>query len=77
MLQQRPYRAGQDFEDVCLEIKRCSGTQFDPEVVSAFLSILAPVRELLRCVQSTSSSPLTLIKSGAEMFCGDSLKGKP
>lgn len=36
----RPYRKGKSIEDVVAELKRCSGTQFDPDVVSAFLSTI-------------------------------------
>jgi len=36
----RPYRKGRSIEDVTKELKRCSGTQFDPDVVSAFLSTI-------------------------------------
>jgi response regulator RpfG family c-di-GMP phosphodiesterase len=35
----RPYRKARSFEYAQEEIKRCSGTQFDPELVKAFLSI--------------------------------------
>ncbi len=36
----RPYRKGRTIEEVVSELKRCSGTQFDPEVVRAFLSTM-------------------------------------
>lgn len=35
----RPYRATRSFKAVLEEIKRCSGTQFDPQVVEAFLKV--------------------------------------
>jgi putative nucleotidyltransferase with HDIG domain len=35
----RPYRKARSFEAARKEIQRCSGTQFDPEVVEAFLRI--------------------------------------
>ncbi|HET7626935.1 MAG TPA: HD-GYP domain-containing protein [Bacillales bacterium] len=35
----RPYRKRQSHEEAVQEIKRCRGTQFDPAVVDAFLSI--------------------------------------
>ncbi len=34
----RPYRKGRSMDAVVSELKRCSGTQFDPMVVDAFLS---------------------------------------
>ncbi|HEY3452786.1 MAG TPA: HD domain-containing phosphohydrolase [Myxococcales bacterium] len=41
----RPYRKSQTFEAARKEIERCAGTQFDKEVVTAFLSI--SVEELM------------------------------
>lgn len=35
----RPYRKARPFEDARAEIVRCSGTQFDPRVVDAFLAV--------------------------------------
>ncbi len=36
----RPYRKGKSIDDVVAELKRCRGTQFDPDVIDAFLSTL-------------------------------------
>ncbi|OGP18674.1 MAG: hypothetical protein A2V21_310025 [Deltaproteobacteria bacterium GWC2_55_46] len=33
----RPYRKGKSMEVIIAELKRCSGTQFDPDMVRAFL----------------------------------------
>jgi HD-GYP domain-containing protein (c-di-GMP phosphodiesterase class II) len=40
MTSDRPYRRGMPLSKVLAELQRCSGTQFDPEIVDAFLSIL-------------------------------------
>lgn len=49
----RPYRRGQPFDAVVKELVRCSGTQFDPRVVDAFLSIpLEKWQQLRETVQS-------------------------
>ncbi|MCG8686862.1 MAG: HD-GYP domain-containing protein [Desulfobacterales bacterium] len=48
ILQNRPYRPAQDFEDAVAEIINCSGTQFDPDVVSAFLKIKKEVYSMLQ-----------------------------
>ncbi|HWE23799.1 MAG TPA: HD domain-containing phosphohydrolase [Myxococcales bacterium] len=45
MTSDRPYRRGVSFEEARAEIARCSGTQFDPACVEAFLSV--PVGELI------------------------------
>ncbi|MBI3183530.1 MAG: response regulator [Myxococcales bacterium] len=39
MTSDRPYRRGTTFANAIAEIQRCTGTQFDPEVVKAFLDI--------------------------------------
>lgn len=39
MTSRRPYREPLDMEAVRKEVKRCTGTQFDPRVADAFLSI--------------------------------------
>lgn len=39
MTSDRPYRKALPFEAVTSEVKRCRGTQFDPEIVDIFLSI--------------------------------------
>jgi HD-GYP domain-containing protein (c-di-GMP phosphodiesterase class II) len=37
MTSDRPYRKGLPIEVAVDEIKRCSGSQFDPEIVDAFM----------------------------------------
>jgi len=39
MTSDRPYRKGTSFEDACAEIAQCSGKQFDPRIVEAFLAM--------------------------------------
>jgi len=39
MAADRPYRKGRDASFITEELKRCSGTQFDPAMVEAFLKI--------------------------------------
>jgi response regulator RpfG family c-di-GMP phosphodiesterase len=39
MTSDRPYRKGTSFANAIAEIGRCGGTQFDPEIVRAFLDI--------------------------------------
>ena len=40
MVSDHPYRSARTFEDALAELRRCSGTQFDPKVVTAFLDWL-------------------------------------
>jgi len=44
MTSDRPYRRGVSYDEARAEIARCSGTQFDPACVEAFLSLT--VKEL-------------------------------
>jgi HD-GYP domain-containing protein (c-di-GMP phosphodiesterase class II) len=37
IISERPYRPARDHEEACLELLRCAGTQFDPDVVTSFL----------------------------------------
>ncbi len=39
MTSDRPYRRGRALDEAITEIERCSGTQFDPQVVHAFLAV--------------------------------------
>jgi HD-GYP domain-containing protein (c-di-GMP phosphodiesterase class II) len=39
MVSDRPYRSGMSLEDARAEVRRCSGTQFDPDCVAAFEQI--------------------------------------
>ena len=48
MTSDRPYRKSLSLEAALSEVNRCSGTQFDPEVVSAFLRI--PAAEVLAII---------------------------
>jgi cyclic di-GMP phosphodiesterase len=48
ILSDRPYRAGQPYEVACKEIVAGSGAHFDPEVVSAFMSIRREEWEQIR-----------------------------
>lgn len=47
LLRDRPYRRGCSFEEAIAEIRRCSGSQFDPAVVDALERKREEVREML------------------------------
>ena len=40
MATSRPYRKAMSFEEIMAEVRRCSGTHFDPEVIKAFERII-------------------------------------
>ncbi len=40
MVADRPYRRGRSQQEAMLELRRCSGTQFDPRIVDAFINVL-------------------------------------
>jgi len=53
MTHARPYRDAMPAEEAVVEIERCSGTQFDPQVVAAFLPMVgAPRRPALTSVHA-------------------------
>ena len=41
MTTDRPYRAARDVSSALEELRRCAGTQFDPELVQAFISAVS------------------------------------
>ncbi len=43
MTSDRPYRRARSPEEGIAELKRCSGTQFDPRIVDAFVSVLKSI----------------------------------
>jgi HD-GYP domain-containing protein (c-di-GMP phosphodiesterase class II) len=45
MTADRPYRAGMPMEAACAELWACAGSQFDPDVVEAFIRALSRVFE--------------------------------
>ena len=47
MIARRPYREARTVEEAVDEIRRCSGTQFDPEVVTAFRLVMRDRARLL------------------------------
>jgi putative nucleotidyltransferase with HDIG domain len=48
MVSEQAYKSRRSFEDAIAEVLRCSGTQFDPEVVSAFIGQVRMANDLRR-----------------------------
>ena len=53
MTSDRPYRAGMSVADAIVELKRCAGTQFDPELVNEFVTL---VESGCLTIESTNST---------------------
>jgi HD-GYP domain-containing protein (c-di-GMP phosphodiesterase class II) len=45
MVCDRPYRTGRTPAEAMKEVERCRGTQFDPDVVEAFTTVIQPKLE--------------------------------
>jgi response regulator RpfG family c-di-GMP phosphodiesterase len=78
----RPYRAGKSYDDACREIQRYAGSQFDPGVVNAFLSIAAgDWPEIRKRIELGGQQDLSTSKSDIQSFitslrCGSDLSGR-
>lgn len=66
MTSTRPYRQGLSHEVAVNEIKRCSGTQFDPEIVDAFLAISNLCPKIVECPDYENIITISGIKSMIE-----------
>lgn len=59
ILQDRPYRVARSFESACLEIRHCSGTQFDPIVVNAFLKVKDEVKAMMQGLRGNAPAAVS------------------
>ncbi len=62
MTSDRPYRRGRDLDEALAEIERCSQTQFDPEVVRAFLAV--PMNRI-EAIHANAPFGLRLLRAAA------------
>jgi HD-GYP domain-containing protein (c-di-GMP phosphodiesterase class II) len=46
MVSERAYKPGRSIEEALEELRRCRGTQFDPDIVDAFARSLENTEEL-------------------------------
>ena len=61
-----PYRRGRSVEEAVAELRRCSGTQFDPKVVDVFLSTLEETWKKIRAGTAPKGGPKTGVDSESE-----------
>jgi diguanylate cyclase (GGDEF)-like protein len=47
MVSTRPYRTAMSSDGALAELERCAGTQFDPDVLAAFVTVIRPARRLV------------------------------
>ncbi len=57
MTTDRPYSRAKDLPDAVAEMRRCSGTQFDPEVVAALCEVLEAVGDQRRSRRDVQGAP--------------------
>ena len=62
---QRPYRSALSYEQCLAELRRCAGTQFDPEMVEAFVSVLRRLRRRRVWVTKLAAQAARLIDPAA------------
>ena len=62
MTSDRPYRRGRPLDAALAEIERCSGTQFDPQVVAAFLAVPLP---RIATIHANAPFGLRLVRAAA------------
>jgi HD-GYP domain-containing protein (c-di-GMP phosphodiesterase class II) len=54
MITDRPYRRAKPKKEAIAELRRCSGTQFDPLVVESFIEVLETDPEIQKLEESLS-----------------------
>ena len=62
---QRPYRHALSYDECLAELERCAGEQFDPEMVSAFLTVLQHLRRRRTWVAKLAREAANLIDPAA------------
>ena len=63
MSSDRPYRKGMSLEEVIAEVRRCSGTQFDPYVANAFALVAERERENLVVNSASTVIPRHIVST--------------
>lgn len=63
MTSRRTYRDSLSLEEAIAELKRCSGTQFEPEIVNVFINILKNYNELKKKLEWTFQGFIETVKN--------------
>jgi diguanylate cyclase (GGDEF)-like protein/excisionase family DNA binding protein len=61
MSYERPYRAAFGYRECLAELRRCAGTQFDPQMVPAFVRVLARLQKQRRLATRVATEAASLI----------------
>jgi response regulator RpfG family c-di-GMP phosphodiesterase len=80
MTSDRPYRKATTFENAMAEVQRCSGSQFDPDVVRAFADIGVPGLRKIRLDMAQARVPQAQLDrdaASAEAALDSALKALP
>lgn len=76
MVSDRPYRRGMSIADALAELRRCAGTQFDPELVEAFCTIIQSGTGQHLAIQETVANEVMLsISEQVESIANAAEKG--
>lgn len=65
MVSDRPYRKGLSKDEACRELRRCSGTQFDPYIVDVFLQMISGGEQAESLVQVQPEGKVDLLQEKA------------
>ena len=60
MVSERPYRWATSYEDACKELRRCAGSQFDPELVEHFIDVVLARDDSRRTAQTPIPNSIRL-----------------
>jgi two-component system cell cycle response regulator len=65
MTSERPYRATRPMDEALAELRRCAGTQFDPQVVAVFCTVAEGIRDALRTAHADLDPALVRARADA------------
>ena len=66
---ERPYKRAWSFEEAVAEIRRCSGSQFDPAIVTSFIAALPEIKAVMKRFSETDLSTVKPFMPGERAGC--------